>query len=116
TVLLPRPQEQRLLPLRTADPAVRGGSSVWPLGTPRVLSARDTSVSASRSRSSASWAEAAAGRPASAAARLLAPAAKNAAHSASAGSTRGSSTQTLCGRLRRVDVDGSARAATTAAA
>ena len=58
-------------------------------------------VPASRSRSSASRAVAARGSPASAAARLAALAAKNAAHSASAGSTCGSSSQTDLGRLRR---------------
>ncbi len=103
------------VPPPPAYPAVRSGSSGWP-GTPRVLSASDRNVSASRSSSSASRGETAHGNPASAAARLLAPAAKNAAHSDSAGSTRGSSSQTLWGRFRRADVVGSARAATTAAA
>src|ERR1019366_1351427 len=45
-----------------------------------------------------------------------APAAKNAAHSASAGSTLGSNSQTLRGALRRTPGPGVARAATTAAA
>ena len=58
------------------------------------------------------------GRPASAAARLRAPAAKNAAHSASSGATAASSTQALVGRDRRggVDVSDRARQASTAAA
>ena len=52
-------------------------------------------------------------RPASAAARLLAPAAKNADHSASSGATWGSSAHTLRGRLV---ADGRVRTASTAAA
>lgn len=97
--------DQPAWPLRMAYPAVRSGSSAWP-GTPSVLSASDKKVSASRSRSSASRRVTAHGNPASAAARLPAPAAKNAAHSDSAGSTRGSSSQTLCGRFRRPEVAG----------
>jgi hypothetical protein len=96
-------------------PAVRNGSSAW-TATPSAFSASERKVSASRSKSSASRTETARGSPASAAARLAAPAAKNAAHSCSAGSTRGSSSQTLCGLLRRVVAPGSALAATTAAA
>src|SRR5262249_56283611 len=56
------------------------------------------------------------GGAAPAAGRLRAPAAKNAAHSDSAGSTRGSNSQTLFGPLRRGPVPASGRAATTAAA
>src|SRR5215831_9360717 len=109
---------RRVLSIRQEDlryPAVSSGSSCWP-GTPSALQASDRNVSASRSSSSASRGETARGSPASAAARLAAPAAKNAAHSDSAGSTFGSSSQTLSGFLRRVVVPGSALAATTAAA
>ena len=79
---------------------MRSGSSGLD-GTPSTDSARDKKVSASRSRSSASLALTDRDSPASAAARFPAPAAKNAAHSQSAGSTRGSSSQTLRGALRR---------------
>jgi len=64
----------------------------------------------------ASRPETARGSPASAAARLPAPAAKNAAHSARAGSTRGRSSQTLDGPFLRRPVPGAGRAATMAAA
>ena len=54
--------------------------------------------------------------PASAAARLPAPAAKKPAHSASSGATSASSTQAFFCGLRRVGTAGLARAASSAAA
>src|SRR3984957_3533740 len=105
---------EELISWGVLDAAARGASGDC-TSTPSAVSASERNVSASRSRSSASRADAARGRPASAAARLPAPAAKKAAHSVSARSTCGSSSQTLCG-LPRLDLPGSPRAATTAAA
>jgi hypothetical protein len=85
-------------------------------GTARliVVSTTPRNVVASRTRSSASRSVTAEESPASAAARLAAPAAKNAAHSASSGATWPMSTQALRGRRR--PGSGRVRAARTAAA